>query len=56
MEQEIDVPRPSPIASHKLSIIGRSFILIVSCQHALQANANTLDIVHGAPSLLIEQI
>jgi hypothetical protein len=56
MEQEIDIPRSPPITPHKLGIIRRSLILVIPSQHALQANAHTFDIMHGTPSLLVEQI
>jgi hypothetical protein len=45
---EINIPRSSPVISHKLLISLRSFILRVPRQHALQA--------HAYAALLAEQV
>lgn len=56
MIQEIDVPRPLPIAPHKLGISRRPLTLGVARQHALYTYANALDIVHGTPALRVEEV
>ena len=56
MVVEIDIPRSEPVCPYELLVAGRPLILRVPCQHALQAHAHTLDILHGAPALLSEEI
>lgn len=56
VEKETDVARPKPIASHKIGIIGGPLSRLVARQHALQADADALDIVDRAPSLLVKQV
>src|SRR5438105_7008455 len=53
---EIDVPRAQSISPHKVLIAWRPLVLGVSCQHALNAHAYTLDVLDWAPSLASQQI
>jgi len=56
MIQEIDIPRPLPIRPDKLGVPRRPFGLGITREHALDRNANALDVVHGAPALGVEQV
>lgn len=53
---EVDVPGPQPVPPHKLLVAGRALVLGVAREHALYAHADTLDILHGAPALLAEEV
>lgn len=44
------------VPSHEIFIARRSFVLGVSRQHALDAHADALDILHGAPALRAQQV
>jgi len=56
MEQEVDVSWSSYVAPHEIGVINRPLILCVPCQHALQADAHALNIMHRTPRLPIQQI
>jgi hypothetical protein len=53
---ELDILRPKPISADKFLISLGSFVLRVPRQHALQAHADALDILHRRPPLLAEQV
>jgi hypothetical protein len=46
MVVEVDVSWPSAIVRHKVFITLWSLVLDISCQHALKAHANALDILY----------
>lgn len=56
VEVEVDIPRPLPVEPHKVGITLWSLVLGVASQHALQTHAHALDVVNGAPSLLVEKV
>jgi len=49
---EIDVSGALSVASYKLLIAGGPLVLGVSRQHALEAHADALHVLHWTPSLL----
>lgn len=53
---EINVPRPPPVRRHKLLIALGSRVDRVPAEHALQAHAYALDVLHGRPALLAEEV
>jgi hypothetical protein len=54
--EKVNVFRPQAVAAYKLLVPWRSLILSVAREHALQAHAHALDILHGAPPLLAEEV
>lgn len=53
---EADVPRTERVPPNELLIPGRSLVLGVPRQHALDAHADALDVLDGTPSLIAEKI
>ena len=53
---EIDVLWAEAVTAYKLLVSSRSLILVVASQHALKAHADTLNILHRAPSLLAQEV
>ncbi len=53
---EMNIPRTLQVAPHKLFIPRRTFVLVVARQHALDAHAYALDVLHGAPALIAQQV
>lgn len=51
-----DIPRPLRVQPHKVVVPGRPLVLRVARQHALQAHAHALDVLHGRPAGRAEQI
>lgn len=56
MKHEIDIPRPLCIVPHKVLISWGPFLLCVTRQHALQANAHAFNVVNRTPALAVEEI
>ena len=56
MVVEVYVPWPQAVPPDELLVAWRSLVLGVPCQHALQAHAHALDVLHGAPALLAEEV
>ena len=54
--EKVNVFRPQAVGFHKLLVPWRPLVLGVAREHALQAHADALDILHGAPPLLAEEI
>jgi hypothetical protein len=54
MEVEADVSRPPGIPSHKVLVSLWTLPLGITSEHALQADAHALDIVHRAPGCFVE--
>ena len=54
--EKVDIFRPQAVAAHKLLVPWRALTLSVSREHALQAHADALDILHRAPPLLAEEV
>ncbi len=53
---KVNIARPLPVVAHKVSVAWRPLVLRVAGQHALEAHAHALDVLHGAPSLRTQQI
>jgi hypothetical protein len=53
---EIDVLGSLSVAPDKLFVARRPFVLAVARQHALDAHAHALDVLHGAPALRAEKV
>lgn len=53
MENKVQIPRSLSVILHKLVITRRPLLLVITRQHALQANANALNIMNGAPALTV---
>lgn len=53
---ESDISRPLRISADELLVAGGTLILSVARQHALDAHADALDVVDGAPALGAEQV
>ena len=53
---EIDITRPSPVVQYELLVPLRPLVLGVPSQHALQAHAYALHILHRRPALHAKQI
>ena len=56
MVEEVNIPWPSTVGSHKLRIALGPLVLGVAREHALQTHAHALDVLDGAPALLAEQV
>jgi len=56
VEEEVDISRPKLVRLHKDMVARRPLVLVVARQHALQAHADALDIVHGTPALTVQQV
>lgn len=56
MEKEIDILRSLRVIFHEILVAWRPFFLCVACQHALQADTNTLYIVDRTPALTVKQV
>jgi hypothetical protein len=53
---KVDVPRPLPVAAHKVLVARRALVLVIAGEHALQAHAHALNVMHGRPALAVEQV
>lgn len=53
---EPDISGPLGVSTDKFLVTGGTLVLGVACQHALDAHADALDVVDGAPALGAEQI
>ena len=51
---EGNIARAKTVGPHKLGIARRTLVLGIASQHALNAETNTLDILHRRPSLRCE--
>lgn len=56
MKLKPNILRPGPIIFHKELIPLGPLVAAVARQHALQAHAHALDVLHGAPARLVQQI
>jgi hypothetical protein len=56
MEKKIDILRSLRIIFYEIFVAWRPFLLCVACQHALQADTNTLYIVDRTPALTVKQV
>ena len=56
MVVEINVFRTESIGAYKLIISGWALVLRITRQHALDAHADALDVLYGAPSLLAKEV
>jgi hypothetical protein len=56
VKHKVDIPRPLSVVAHKVLIALGPLLLRVGRQHALQADAYTLDVVDGRPALSVEQV
>ena len=56
MEKEIAILRSLRVIFHEILVAWRPFLLCVACQHALQADTNTLYIVDRTPALTVKQV
>jgi len=56
MIEVVDFPGSQSIVPNKLFISRRTFAFSVTREHALNAHADTLDILHRAPALLAQEI
>jgi hypothetical protein len=54
VEVEVDVPRPPSIPPYKVLVSLWTLPFGIASKHALQADAHALDVVHRAPSCLVE--
>ena len=50
------IPRPLRVPPHKVLVTRRPLVLTVPRQHALDAHAHALDVLHGAPAGAAEQV
>lgn len=53
---EVDVSGSLPVTAHELFVAGGPLVLGIAGQHALDAHADTLNVLHWTPSLLAEKI
>jgi hypothetical protein len=53
---EVDIPRSEAVRAYKVLVARRPLVLGVARQHALQAHADALDVLNGAPPLLAKQV
>lgn len=53
---EPDISGPLGVSADKLLVAGGAFILGVPREHALDAHADALDVLDGAPALGAEQV
>lgn len=51
-----NIPGQAPIMPDENAIALGPLVLGVAGQHALQADADALDVLHGAPALAVEQV
>jgi hypothetical protein len=56
MKYEIDIPWPLRIVPYEVLIPGGPLLLRIAREHALQGDADALDIVYGAPTLAIKKV
>lgn len=54
--KEPDIPRPLRVPPHEILVARRSLVLRVARQHALDAHADALDVLDGAPALAAEEV
>jgi len=56
MKEEINVSRPPDVRPAKRLVPRRPLVLAVAREHALDAHADTLDVVDGRPALPVQQV
>jgi hypothetical protein len=56
MEHEADIPWTLGVVLDKVLVARRPLLLRVAGQHTLQADADALDVVDGAPALAVEEV
>lgn len=50
------IPRPLRVQPHEILVPRGALVLRVARQHALQAHAHALDVLHGRPAGRAEQV
>ena len=53
---EPDVSGPLCVPANEILVAGGTLVFGVARQHALDAHADALDVVHGAPALVAKQV
>lgn len=53
MKHKVDIFWPLLVVLNEVLVSRRPFVLRVARQHALQADAYTLDVVYGGPALSV---
>jgi hypothetical protein len=53
---ELHVPRAQPVAPNKLFVPGRTLVLCIASQHALDTHADALYVLNRAPTLSTKEI
>ena len=56
MKHPRDIPRPLPVLPYKVIVAGRPLPPSIARQHALDADADGLDVVDGRPAGAGEQV
>jgi len=56
MVVEVNIFRAESVGAYKLIVSGRTLVLRISRQHALDAHADALDVLYRAPSLLAKEV
>lgn len=54
--EELNVAWPQLVAPHEVLVARGSLVLVVACKHALDAHADALRALHGAPALRSEEV